>query len=147
MYIYVIFKLCLCMVTFISNLALGMAYLRFRRRQDTEGSRCLRLGFPNGMWQASLGYSRALLQGCGNSFEVTEMSCVGMVVVMRGSQLSVKTDLFSSKRDASALLRSLPCKMTCRMTHGIRISTQTIKYRLCRAGMRARRPAIRIPLT
>ena len=43
------------------------------------------------------GCTRALLQECGNAFELTEMSGIGMMVVVRRSQLNVKIDLLSPR--------------------------------------------------
>ena len=64
-----------------------------------------------GISQQQVECPTALFQGCGNSFELTEMSGMGMVVVVRGLQLGVETDLLSSKGDASALLRLPPGKI------------------------------------
>ena len=57
------------------------------------GEGCLGLGVSNGMLRVSLGCPRTLLQGCGYGFKPTEMSDKGIVVVLRGSKLSMKTVL------------------------------------------------------
>ena len=70
-YISVVFKICLCIVMFISKLVLGMVYKRIIRRLDAEEmNKGLQL-FEAGRFQwhvaGALGVSRTLLQGCGES--------------------------------------------------------------------------------
>ena len=71
-----------------------------------------------------------------------ERSDLGIVVVVRGSKLSMKTVLLSPKSGVSAFIGIPPYEMTCRM-----LSTQIIRNRLHWADIRTRRPAIRITVT
>ena len=75
----------------------------------------MNLGVSNAIWRVPLWCPRTLLQGCGYGFKPTKVSDRGIVVVVRGSKLSMKTVLLSPKSDAGALIGIPPYDMTCRM--------------------------------
>ena len=131
-YTFDIFKHCVCMITFILKLALGIANLRIRRRQDAGD-----MNRVNRMLETLLSQRHvALLRGCvrlrhGGGRERITTHCEDRVNVVQARRQGFVT---------TALQRDL------QNATGVRISMQTLRNSL-RTGMRTRRPAICIPLT
>ena len=142
------------MVTYTSKLVLGTADLRIRLCLDPEemnrGVGMIEAGLSQRHVAGVLVVLQSTVARTWERFRTTEISGIGMVVVVRGSHLGIKTDLhvfslFKARRQCFVTATALQNDL--QNATGVRISTQTIRNRLNRADMRARQPVIRIPLT
>ena len=106
---------------------------------------CFILGYPKDMLQMSLVCPRVLSPECGTGLLRLEMLGICMLGGENAQPIRFKTDFWWWFRHGATDLTKL--RRGFQNATGVRISTQTIRNQLHDAGLRSRRPAIRVLLT
>ena len=131
-----------------------MADRRLRRHlsqdETNRGIGMLHSGYPKDMLLMSLVCPRVLSPECGTGLLRPEMLGTCMLGWGGGRERStneVKDRFLVVQARRHRFVNATTLRRDFQSATGVRISTQTIRNRLHDAGLRSRRPAIRVPLT